>query len=478
MRTHVRSVVITAALAGVAPAAHAQSLVPEATIADPAPQARRVARAEPTNSAKTSACETSAEPDAARELPPEVAAPFRAGEIRRALGAWNKDRHPTTACVRVYGPPRTSPRLIGTFIGLMPGTRLTNGRLIRARRRLDQLPLAPGTVVTFAPIDDARASVEVMVGDRSVLPAGLVPIATIGVTGLATQEYKFDVASPTGRGEDVFTAVRWQQNWHRVRLGLDLPITGPFAGIVTMGLRWEQQLYMPVPNTAATLERRSVNVGLSSWATSWFWWHAAAGGDQMDGRTYAAAETAADSRFFRDHVSVGGNAAIWQGSVTGGHFGRAVGSVSVRSTTRQDAPVWLVSAGAGTASESSPWQTWVAAGSRTVGDAVLRAHPLVRDGVVRGNAFGRRLAFGSVEYDRPFWRSTAGPVSWTAFVDSARAWRRANGQPPTPWLIDAGVGLHLRAAGLPGEISVEAAHGLRDDNLYVSFAFLHAWQGH
>ena len=393
MRLDAAVVVLAAALAG--------SSARSALAQEPAPPAVPVTESSvsPPGSQDPS-CEWRADQSESSAPPAAVVTPYRNGDIRGALGTWHKIKRsgPTTACVRVYGAPRTDPGLIATFAGVLPGTRLTNDRLIRARRRLEQLPLSPRPLVTFAPIDASRARVDLDVDDRSPLPDGLVPIGTILVSGLATQEYTVDVASPSGHGEDLSAAIRWQQNWHRVRLGVDLPVTGAFAGLASVSAWWEHQVYAPSPGIRTTLERRSLSVGLSSWSRSWFWWHAAAGGDQMDGRTYGSVETAIETRFLRDHLAIEGTAAAWQGGAASSHFGRTLGRMSVRSTTRDNAPVWLVSAGAGRASDRSPFQTWVGAGSRTVGDAVLRAHPLVKDGAVTGLAFGRRLAFGSVEY--------------------------------------------------------------------------------
>ena len=350
--------------------------------------------APPSNAAP---CGASVDPQTTRRLSPAAADRYLDGDVEGALRAWNAHGRPTTSCVRVFGAHHIDPALIAAFTGLTPGAPLTSDRLIRARRRLRQLPLSVGTLVKYAPVDRSSARVDVDLAERDVFPAGLVPAGVVVTSAVATQELTVDAASPTGHGEDVSTAIRWEPNWHRVLLGANLPVAGRLGGVATVGARWERQLYTPAPGIRTTLERRSINIGLSTWSRSWLWWHAAAGGDRMGGATYGSLEAAVDGRLLQDRVALQAEAGAWQGRARSAHFERAVGRLSFRSTTRENAPTWLGSVGLGMATDRAPYQVWVSAGTRTSTDALLRAHPLVRDGAVRGRALGRRLAFGTIE---------------------------------------------------------------------------------
>lgn len=146
-----------------------------------------------------------------------------------------------------------------------------------------------------------------------------------------------------------------------------------------------------------------------------------------------------------------------------------------RSTTRVDQSIWLTTFGVADASEFAPYQIWRGAGANQTADAYLRAHPLLRQGSVIGDMFGRGLGFGTIEYNRPFWRSPAGPVQWAAFVDGARAWNRAGSLPTTRILLDVGVGLRLRPPAIEGVVRFDVAYGARDGRVRASVSLMPGW---
>ena len=85
------------------------------------------------------------------------------------------------------------------------------------------------------------------------------------------------------------------------------------------------------------------------------------------------------------------------------------------------------------------------------------------------------MEFGSIEYNRPMWRSPAGPVAFAAFVDTARAWRRAGDLVATPLIVDIGIGLRLRPPAMGGALRIDIARGVRDGRMRASIGVLQKW---
>jgi outer membrane translocation and assembly module TamA len=102
---------------------------------------------------------------------------------------------------------------------------------------------------------------------------------------------------------------------------------------------------------------------------------------------------------------------------------------------------------------------------------LLRAHPLLDEGIIRGGVFGRSLVFGSGEVQRWLtvgkWPVRIAPA---AFVDTARATRGLEGTDDR-MQIDAGVGLRLSLLGM-GVVRIDVAHGLRDGRTALSVGWV------
>jgi hypothetical protein len=95
---------------------------------------------------------------------------------------------------------------------------------------------------------------------------------------------------------------------------------------------------------------------------------------------------------------------------------------------------------------------------------LLRAHPLLDHGIVRGESFGRQLVHGGVEARR--WAQLSRkPVRLAPalFVDVARASHGLEAITATDgrWQFDAGAGIRLAVPG-SGVLRIDVAHGLRD----------------
>src|SRR6185295_18099615 len=107
---------------------------------------------------------------------------------------------------------------------------------------------------------------------RDVVPTGPLPIAIVGVGGLAFQDLRFEVAGPTGHGEDFMTSLGWEPNWRHISERVDMPAPGKLPGLLSVNAFFEQQDFEPVPHERSTGERRQVGANLSDWSRSWLWW--------------------------------------------------------------------------------------------------------------------------------------------------------------------------------------------------------------
>ena len=148
------------------------------------------------------------------------------------------------------------------------------------------------------------------------------------------------------------------------------------------------------------------------------------------------------------------------------------------------------------ASQRAPLDLWTGADTGLVRPALLRAHPLLNDGVISFDRLGRRLVHATLEFERPFidpasaprgspdafagataavvWRSLA-TVKWAAFADAARVFHRLAGDGRTQ--VDIGVGLRVRLAATPAALRLDLARGLRDGRMVLSAGWQAAWPG-
>ena len=89
---------------------------------------------------------------------------------------------------------------------------------------------------------------------------------------------------------------------------------------------------------------------------------------------------------------------------------------------RNEGNVWLARAGADDAGDGAPLALWSGAGTGQGRDVLLRAHPLLHDGIISDGVFGRRIVHGGAEWRR--WTQPHGKplrLAPAIFVDAARA---------------------------------------------------------
>jgi outer membrane translocation and assembly module TamA len=123
----------------------------------------------------------------------------------------------------------------------------------------------------------------------------------------------------------------------------------------------------------------------------------------------------------------------------------------------------------------APLALWPGAGTGQGRSGLLRAHPLLDDGVLTGPAFGRKMAHGSLEHARPVGQVLGHGLSIAGFVDAARAWHLLDGLDTSPLYIDAGFGVRVNAPRFGGAIRIDVAHGLRGGGTTLSAGWGGEW---
>jgi hypothetical protein len=123
----------------------------------------------------------------------------------------------------------------------------------------------------------------------------------------------------------------------------------------------------------------------------------------------------------------------------------------------------------------APFAFWLAADTGHARDALLRAHPLLHNGMIRASRLGRVLAHSTVELQRDLAGLPLARLRGAIFVDAAKQSRMLRGNPTSD--IDVGAGLRAEVPGTPGALRVDLARGVRDGNLVLSAAWMPSWPG-
>ncbi len=416
-------------------------------------------------------------------------------EPMRALEAWNHTGAPRLSAIDIHGAVRTAQPVVVRAAGLQPRQLLTPEALERARRRLAELPVASSAQIRYQPgltrEEAGLATVDAVIDERPVVPSGSVPLAVMGARALLLDEVRVDVAGLLGAGEMTSARWRWAAGRPRVAVGLAMPAPQGLPGIVSLVGSWARQSYGPSVSSGQSMpvreEQRRVGLQVADWATSWFRWEAGAafdrfsgvgeaGAEPLDIRRYLAIESLVEVRPDHDRVALSGSGGWWAPIAGGKRFTTGGLRAAWRSSDDRQGPVWSAVAGATVAARDAPLALWPGAGTGQARDGLLRAHPLLSgDGVVTGQVFGRTVALGSLEYQRPVGRVLGSVVSLAGFADTARAWRRLSEPGPSPLYLDVGAGVRLRTPGLAGSLRVDVAHGLRGGGAVLSAAWSTAW---
>jgi hypothetical protein len=244
-------------------------------------------------------------------------------------------------------------------------------------------------------------------------------------------------------------------------------------GLVTAELSWEEQAYAVAAGEAVETRRRA-SLSLSDWVSSRLRYQIGVAGDRWSDRgTAASLGLGLEARLAGDRLALRLAAEGVSGSAGHPGFGSWRAALRARTSAAPQRLVATLDASLQGASAEAPRGLWPGAGTGHARPLLLRAHPLLEDGVIRGPAFGTGLLHASAELELRLARLGPLRLAAAAFVDHARA----QAGPGAGWgeaLTGAGGGLRLH---LPGErvLRVDAATPLDAGGLTFSAGWLWSW---
>ena len=391
-----------------------------------------------------------------------------------ALRAWNQIGKPRVNRVRIDGLHHTRYQMIAEALAIQPNTLLTAERFERARRRLKELPDQAMARLAVRPEADGFATVDVVITELSPVPHGAVEWIGAAARTAAAQEVA--IAVPGNRGEgDVWNATwRWWSNRPGVSVGVTAPSVHGLPGVWRFEGSWQSDTYKGAG--AQTVESRIRGaVTASDWLSGTLRYAVTMSVDAWSGdRKAAALGGSLERQMFGDRLSLSVDATQWAPLNGGRSFGAAGARAIARSSTNTSGWVTRGSAGVERVADAAPLTLWPGAGEGQVRTPLLRAHPLLSDGVVdltAVSAFGRTLIFGSGETQWWLARPSLVHLGIAGFADVARASRQADGT-STRVQVDLGAGLRIKIPGTPGVLRADIAHGIRDGANALTFGWL------
>jgi hypothetical protein len=379
-----------------------------------------------------------------------------------ALAAWNALGEPKVDLIDIRGLGETRYMVVANAIGVQPRELLTPSALRLAQKRVRDLPSVSTARVTFHPVESGRAQVDATVVERPRAPRGYPAWISLGLGAAVNHEIATSLVNVSGGGDVVDVTWRWWE--HRPRIAASYSAPGP-GGIWTIDAFRETQTFNSTTRFEET--RTSISAGVGNWLTPRLRIAGAAGMDRWRdrGRTLLGGGRI---EFWPviDRLRVEAGVRGWRGSPD--RFATADVRGQWRSNAGSSGTVWIAGGGYQTASGSAPASLWPGADTGHARDVLLRAHPLLDDGIIDGGVFGRRIAFASGEVQR--WtgskRFTLVRIAPAVFVDLARA---THGLPDADMRlqIDAGAGIRIALPGF-GVLRADVAHGLRDGRTALS----------
>ncbi|MEO6213422.1 MAG: cysteine peptidase family C39 domain-containing protein [Vicinamibacterales bacterium] len=392
---------------------------------------------------------------------------FVSGDTALALSAWNHVGEPLIDIVTVRGLEHTRYLAALSSMRLRTGGLLATEDLTAAMRRLSDLPAAQTSRVHYRPLQNGRAAVEAVVIERPRFPVSKAGFTAIALGAVSDRELSAAVANPTGAGDLVSASWRWWEHRRRLAASYSTPVAT--GGVLRADIFRDEQTYQGRGDRTLLREvRRGGRAALSDWTSRGFRWELGLGVDAWVDRGRTLGMTASiDQRYLRDRVSLNATAGALTGAFRAATFGTFG---SWRSDTRNAGSVLLARAGAEFASGGAPRALWPGAGTGHARTVLLRGHPLLDDGVVTADVFGRQVYHASAEARRwlaPLLRVVR--VAPAVFIDAARAQQRLD--QGSAWHIDAGAGVRVSVPG-SGVLRIDVGKGLRDGSAAFSVGWV------
>ena len=398
---------------------------------------------------------------------------FKQNDLHRALQAWNRIGKPRLDSVRIEGLSDMRYALVAQALTLSPNAVLTDNRFRFAERRLQQLPNRASARIAYRPEPDGFATVDVAIVERPSRPQSPLEWIAAGVHSLVDREISASTSGWMGQGEVWSGSWRWWNGRPRVAISFAAPRVGRLPGVVRVDAFWETQLYRATAVSDVIRETRTHGgASLTDWLSPNLRYEIDAGVDLWDGlRRTASAGGVLERRFAADRIALSASGHSFV--PVSGHAAFQAGGVHARFRSKPDASglVQLASAGLEGTTDRAPTALWRGAGDGHARVPLLRAHPLLHDGVIDGAVFGRRLTFASAETQQWFAPVSLARIGVAAFVDVAHARRTLGSSAADRFQIDAGTGLRLRLPGRDGTLRVDYGRGLRDARNAVSLGW-------
>jgi hypothetical protein len=382
-----------------------------------------------------------------------------------ALRAWNQIGKPRVNRVRIDGLHHTRYQTIAELMGIQPNTLLTAELFERARRRLSELPDRAATRLGVRPETDGFATVDVVVVELEVVPSGAVEWAGAAARAATNREIAVAVPGTDGQGDVWSASWRWWSNRPGVSVGFAAPRTGRLPGVWRFEGAWQSDTYRTTTSSRIVESRTHGGLAVSDWLSGGVRYQISTGLDAWSGgeRTVSIGGSL-ERAAFGDRLLLSIDGTQWTPLSSESGF-RSIGAHAIARSSAETRG-WLVRATGGfeRVSDTAPLALWPAAGEGQARGTLLRAHPLLSDGIVDltgSSAFGRTLVAGGAELQRWLERPALVRLGIAGFADLARASRQADfGR--TPIHVDVGAGLRVRIPGTPGVLRADVAHGLRD----------------
>jgi hypothetical protein len=409
-----------------------------------------------------------------------------------ALQAWNHIDKPKLDSVQIAGLSRARYAMVAQIAGVTPNTLLTAQQFSLATRRLAELPDRVATSVGYRPDADGFATLNVNIVERPRGPRTIGDWISLGAQAGIDREVSVAVPGTTGQGEVWDASWRWWRGRPRIAAGFSAPRAGRLSGIWRVEGSWEAQTYAV---SQSSIDSIDVRQDQTHGAISYFTWLTAnlrfeassgldvwrqerpastvtSGTDVASGADVAAGFSrtprtffvggSIERRFAADRFGISGGATSWSTIADGQSFRAASLRGFARSSVEPAAFTILGEARADFVTAQAPPAIWPGAGEGRARPGLLRAHPLLDDGVINGAAFGRYVQSATLEAQRWFDRWQIPRLGVAVFADMAHATNRLGDASGRPFQVDVGSGIRVRLPGSDRTFRVDYAHGLRD----------------
>jgi predicted double-glycine peptidase len=394
-----------------------------------------------------------------------------------ALRAWNQIGKPQLDIVRIDGLHHARYQAIVEALAVPSGGVLTADAFALAQRRLDELPDRSSGRLTVRPEADGFASLEVVIAERPARPHGVAAWASAGLHAAVDREVDVSVPGFTGQGEVWSGSWRWWNDRPQVAIGFEAPRVAGLFGVWRVEGSWEAETYRTAPSDGLQTRESRTHAGLtvSDWLGGGRMRYAMTAGldSWSTGQRAASVGASIERRWLADRISATARLTTWIPAADGTGFSAAGARARLRSS--RDARGWVYDSAIGMehVTEGAPMTLWAGAGDGHARVPLLRAHPLLADGVidVTRAMFGRTMTYGTAEAQRWLERFEPARVGIAAFIDVARASRQVLPGPGV-WPADVGAGLRLRVPGSTRTLRFDAAYGLRDGASAIGIGWL------